>query len=185
MTVDPFVVHVARLRRVTGTRWHEVRRGVLDPEHLIVARSTADSVVPEGAEATCDVTLQSFDGGGSVDATNGPGMSGQAQDDHGTPRHARRARDPGEPGHDPGDACRVRHGQPGADPLQAILGGLDGVGLGMQRAAEQFGKVRVGLVHAWLSSTVRIADMARAVWLLTAPVLIPMTEAICPTGRSA
>ncbi len=72
MTDDPFIVHVARLRRVAGTRWHEVRRGVLDPGHLIVARSPADSVVPEGAEATCDVTLQSFDGGvmvtGSVTA---------------------------------------------------------------------------------------------------------------------
>jgi uncharacterized protein len=78
---DPFVVHVARLRRVAGTRWHEVRRGPVDPEHLLgpgpegtgpggVQRlRSADSTVPEGAEATCDVTLQSFDGGVMVTGT--------------------------------------------------------------------------------------------------------------------
>jgi uncharacterized protein len=66
---DPFVVHVARLRRVTGTRWHEVRRGPVDPDHLIAPRSPADSTVPDGAEATCDVALQPFDGGVMVTGT--------------------------------------------------------------------------------------------------------------------
>jgi len=93
---DPFVVHVARLRRVAGARWHEVRRGLVDPDHLLVpirgadstpglagadstpglagADSTpglagADSTVPEGAEAICDVILQSFDGGVMVTGT--------------------------------------------------------------------------------------------------------------------
>ena len=61
--MDPFVVHVARLRRVLGTRWHEVRTGPVDPENLIVRRSPADSAVPEGAEAICEVTLESFAGG--------------------------------------------------------------------------------------------------------------------------
>jgi len=60
---DPFVVHVARLRRVPGTRWHEVRSGPIDPEGLLAPRSHADSAVPEGAEAVCDVTLESFSGG--------------------------------------------------------------------------------------------------------------------------
>jgi uncharacterized protein len=69
VTDNPFIVHVARLRRVTGTVWHEVRTGELDPDHLIVGRSSADSVVPEGAEATCDVTLQSFNGGVMVTGT--------------------------------------------------------------------------------------------------------------------
>jgi hypothetical protein len=72
----------------------------------------------------------------------------------------------------------VRLGQPGPDPPQAILGGLDGVGLRVQHAAEQLSMIKIGLGHAWLSSTARIADMPRAVWLLTAPVLIPMIEAI-------
>lgn len=86
MSDDPFVVHVARLRRVRGTRWHEVRRGPLDPDLAVAPGDQlpdaaaggrgepggrrrpgrgepADSTVPEGAEACCDVVLQSFDGG--------------------------------------------------------------------------------------------------------------------------
>ena len=51
MPDDPFVVHVARLRRVPGTRWHEVRRAVLDPDRPDRGLLAADSVVPEGAEA--------------------------------------------------------------------------------------------------------------------------------------
>jgi uncharacterized protein len=67
--VDPFVVHVARLRRVLGTRWHEVRTGPVDPEGVIVARSFADSSVPEGANALCEVVLESFLGGVMVTGT--------------------------------------------------------------------------------------------------------------------
>jgi uncharacterized protein len=67
--VDPFVVHVARLRRMPGTRWHEVRTGPVDPEHVLVRRSSADSAVPEGAEAICEVTLDSFAGGVMVTGT--------------------------------------------------------------------------------------------------------------------
>jgi uncharacterized protein len=63
----PFVVHVGRLRRVAGSSRHEVRRGALDPEHVLSGGRTADgggdSVVPDTAEAWADVTLQSFDGG--------------------------------------------------------------------------------------------------------------------------
>jgi len=78
MSDDPFVVHVARLRRVAGARWHEVRRGTVDPDHLLAPSRAAagisgpagaDSTVPEGAEAICDVTLQSFDGGVMVIGT--------------------------------------------------------------------------------------------------------------------
>ena len=69
MPDNPFVVHVAKLRRVPGTRWHEVRRGAVDPEQVIVPRSEADSSVPEGAEATCDVVLDSFAGGVMVTGT--------------------------------------------------------------------------------------------------------------------
>ena len=67
--MDPFVVHVARLRRVLGTRWHEVRTGPVDPEAVIVSRSPADSTVPRGAEAICEVTLESFSGGVMVTGT--------------------------------------------------------------------------------------------------------------------
>jgi uncharacterized protein len=63
VTDNPFIVHVARLRRNTGATQHVALTGELDPEHLIVGRSNGDSVVPEGALATCDVTLQSFMGG--------------------------------------------------------------------------------------------------------------------------
>lgn len=74
MSDGPFVVHVARLRRVAGARWHEVRRGPVDPDHLLTPSPAsglagADSTVPEGAEAICDVTLQSFDGGVMVIGT--------------------------------------------------------------------------------------------------------------------
>ena len=69
MPDKPFVVHVARLRRVLGSRWHEVRRGPIDPEQVIVGRTPADSVVPEGADATCDVILESFAGGVMVTGT--------------------------------------------------------------------------------------------------------------------
>lgn len=69
MPDNPFVVHVAKLRRVTGSRWHEVRRGPVDPDQVIVPRSLADSSVPEGAAATCDVILESFLGGVMVTGT--------------------------------------------------------------------------------------------------------------------
>ncbi|MGH9090525.1 MAG: YceD family protein [Acidimicrobiales bacterium] len=87
MPEDPFVVHVARLRRVAGSRWHEVRRGELDPEHLLSADADAgdaggagegdgdaagaESAVPAGAEAWGDLVLQSFDGGVMVSGTVG------------------------------------------------------------------------------------------------------------------
>jgi uncharacterized protein len=62
---DPFVVHVARLRRSPGHSQHEVRRGEvalagpLDEAGIDPGRS----VVPAGAEAECDVTLTPFSGG--------------------------------------------------------------------------------------------------------------------------
>ncbi|HTT87242.1 MAG TPA: DUF177 domain-containing protein [Acidimicrobiales bacterium] len=56
----PFVVHVARLRRVPGTRWHEVRAGVVAD---VVG---SGSRVPDGAELQADVTLESVAGGVAV-----------------------------------------------------------------------------------------------------------------------
>jgi uncharacterized protein len=56
----PFVVHVAKLRRVLGTRWHEVRSGTIDD--LVCSASR----VPAGAELQADVTLESVAGGVAV-----------------------------------------------------------------------------------------------------------------------
>lgn len=69
MSGDPFVVHVARLRRVPGSSWHEVRRGPADPDGALAPSTAADSRVPEGGEIECDVVLQSFDGGVMVTGT--------------------------------------------------------------------------------------------------------------------
>jgi hypothetical protein len=55
----------------------------------------------------------------------------------------------------------------------------------MQRAAQQVLKVITVLGHASGPSTPRSADMARKTWLLTAPWLIPIAEAISASGRPA
>jgi uncharacterized protein len=63
VSADPFIVHVARLRRLSGTRWHECREAVLDPDQVIAARSSFDTTVPEGAHALCEAVLESYPGG--------------------------------------------------------------------------------------------------------------------------
>jgi uncharacterized protein len=57
---SPFVVHASRLRRVPGTRWHVVRAAPI--ADLTITGTT----VPDGADATADVTLESVAGGISV-----------------------------------------------------------------------------------------------------------------------
>ncbi len=70
MGADPFVVHVARLRRTPQRRLHEVRRGeVALAGPLEEAVDPGRSVVPAGAEAEVDVTLIPFEGGIEVDGT--------------------------------------------------------------------------------------------------------------------
>jgi uncharacterized protein len=69
MPADPFVVHVARLRRSTGSRWHEVREAPYDPDGSLRPATEADSRVPAGATASCDVVLESFAGGVMVTGT--------------------------------------------------------------------------------------------------------------------
>jgi uncharacterized protein len=68
---DPFVVHIARLRRSPGLTAHEVRRGpvALAGPLDLAGIDPGRSVVPAGAEATCDVTLQAFSGGIEVAGT--------------------------------------------------------------------------------------------------------------------
>jgi uncharacterized protein len=63
MPERPFVVHVAKLRRVRGTRWHEVRRAPIED------LACSGSAVPEGAPVEADVTLESVAGGVSVSGT--------------------------------------------------------------------------------------------------------------------
>jgi uncharacterized protein len=60
MPTRPFVVHVAKLRKVLGTRWHEVRSGTIDD--LVCVGSS----VPPGALLTADVTLEAIAGGITV-----------------------------------------------------------------------------------------------------------------------
>ena len=63
MSTRPFVVHVAKLRQVPGTRWHERRQGVIE------GLDCSGSAVPEGALLVADVTLESALGGVAVGGT--------------------------------------------------------------------------------------------------------------------
>ncbi len=65
MAADPFLVHVARLRRNPGATAHEVRRGpvVLAGPLDELGIDPGRSVVPLDAEAEADITLRPFDGG--------------------------------------------------------------------------------------------------------------------------
>lgn len=69
MSTDPFVVHVARLRRVSGSTMRAVRTGPVNPHEGAGAPRPGDSVIPDDAEVTCDVELQSFPGGVMVRGT--------------------------------------------------------------------------------------------------------------------
>jgi uncharacterized protein len=60
MSGHDFVVHVARLRRSTGTRWEVERAGP------IAELAVGDTVVPDGADATAVVTLEAVAGGMSA-----------------------------------------------------------------------------------------------------------------------
>jgi uncharacterized protein len=60
VSAHPFVVHVAKLRRVLGTRWHEVRTGTLED------LACSGSEVPSGAVLGADVMLDAIAGGVAV-----------------------------------------------------------------------------------------------------------------------
>ncbi|HZU78781.1 MAG TPA: DUF177 domain-containing protein [Acidimicrobiales bacterium] len=62
-TTRPFLVHAAKLRKELGSRWHEVRRGVL-PDLVVTG-----SAVPDEAEVEADVVLESVLGGVAVTGT--------------------------------------------------------------------------------------------------------------------
>lgn len=66
---------------------------------------------------------------------------------------------------------------PFPDPVQAV-GRLHLVGGRAQQSSECYLAIVHHLAHASRSSVVRSAAMARAVWLLTAPLLICMALAI-------
>jgi uncharacterized protein len=69
MAADPFVVHVARLRRVPGQTEHVVRRGqvALAGPLEVAGIDPGRSVVPPEAEAEADLELVSFEGGIQAD----------------------------------------------------------------------------------------------------------------------
>ncbi len=60
MATDPFVVHVARLRRAAGSTRHEQRTGPVDPYEGVAPPGPGDSVIPPGQEVTCDVRLEAL-----------------------------------------------------------------------------------------------------------------------------
>ena len=62
-TARPFLVHGAQLRRQVGTRWHEVRHGIIED------LACSGSAVPDGAEVEADVVLESVVGGVAVAGT--------------------------------------------------------------------------------------------------------------------
>ena len=75
MPADPFVVHVARLRRVPGATSSEVRRGpvVLAGPLDELGIDPGRSVVPLDAEAECDITLRADSSGiGAVGTVRAP-----------------------------------------------------------------------------------------------------------------
>jgi len=71
MATDPFVVHVARLRRSPEGREHVVRRGEVALAGPLeeAGIDPGKSVVPAGAEVECDVSLVAFEGGIDVQGT--------------------------------------------------------------------------------------------------------------------
>lgn len=73
MSDRPFVVHVARLRRSPGTRWHEVRAGAIED------LACSGSAVTEDSEVVADVTLESVGGGISVVGTISAGWQGECR----------------------------------------------------------------------------------------------------------
>ena len=72
-THRPFLVHASQLRRSVGTRWHEVRRGV------VADLACSGSAVPEDAEVEADVTLESVVGGVAVTGSVSAPWSGSCR----------------------------------------------------------------------------------------------------------
>jgi uncharacterized protein len=73
MSARPFIVHVAKLRRVHGTRWREVRVGTID------GLDCTGSSVPDGAQVEADVVLESMSGGVSASGTLKAPWTGQCR----------------------------------------------------------------------------------------------------------
>jgi hypothetical protein len=80
----------------------------------------------------------------------------------------------------PADARRAAVAQAAIIPASST-----GRGRVMQRAAEAFVKVILAPAHASGPSASRTAAMARAVWLFTAPGLIPIAAAVSASDKSA
>jgi hypothetical protein len=84
--------------------------------------------------------------------------------------------DRGPADHDPGDGQGAGCRQACADLVETVRRRLDRLSGSAQFPAQDL--VDIEVAHASRSSTLRSADMALAVWLFTAPRLIPMMSAI-------
>ena len=63
MSLDPFVVGVARLRRQLGATVHCVAEGPFDPTGEMAPTSPGESFVPEGDDVSFDGQLEAIPGG--------------------------------------------------------------------------------------------------------------------------
>lgn len=70
-------------------------------------------------------------------------------------------------------------GDLGTDAVESVCAWLDGVHREVQRVAQHLAEVvRIAGAHDSRSRTERRAAIAREVWLLTAPRVIPIIDAI-------
>ncbi len=115
--------------------------------------------------------------GNSLPGQRSQRESAHGRDENGNGQDSRRAQSQQRP------APRAGRGQPGTDSLQAILSRLDRVRRRMQRAPQLLLVVMIVLAHASRPSTSRSTDMARAVWVLTAPSLMSITAAAWAADR--
>lgn len=63
MGPQPFVIHVAQLRRLNGSCQQVARSGPIDPNEGVGPPGPGDSSIQEGELVTCEIELQSFPGG--------------------------------------------------------------------------------------------------------------------------
>jgi uncharacterized protein len=73
VSAHPWIVHVAKLRRSIGTRWHERRSGVVE------GLECTGSAVPEGTEVEADLVVEAVVGGVSVHGTLSAPWTGECR----------------------------------------------------------------------------------------------------------
>src|SRR5690606_37827900 len=104
-------------------------------------------------------------------------------DHHDRARHQHRA-GRGRPGPPPEQVARGPALDLRPDDAEPVRRGHDRVRLRTEGTAQQLAVLVGGLGHDIFSRTERRAAMPRAVWLFTAPLLMPMAWAISASDRS-